>query len=120
MQTTFEQIIEAARRLSPEEIEKLGEWVRRQQAGVGSSENEKNSGFEEEIGKFKAAREWIEKHREEYLGQWVCLEGDELISHGFDAIKVHNEAKSKGIKAPFLEQIVEEPEYYGGGIELCQ
>lgn len=119
MQTTFEQIIEAARQLSPEEIEKLGEWARQQQI-VRSEANEKNAEVEEEIRKYKAATKWIDEHRQEYLGQWVCLDGEVLISRGTDAVEVHKEAKAKGIEIPFVVQIVEEPEYYAGGIEICR
>lgn len=119
MQTTYEQVIEAARQLSPEEIEKLGEWARRQQSAPQGS-NGKNAEVEEEIRKYKLATEWIAEHREEYLGQWVCLDGDNLISHGEDAVEVHAEAKGIGIKIPFVVQVIEEPEYYGGGIEICR
>ena len=34
-------------------------------------------------------RAWIEAHRDEYLGQWVALDGDRLIAHGSDAKKVY-------------------------------
>ncbi len=119
MQTTYEQIIEAARRLSPEEIEKLGEWAREQQS-TRREADEKNTEVEEEVRKFNLAREWIKEHQQEYLGQWVCLDGDVLISHGEDGLKVHREAKTKGIKAPFLEHIIEEPEAYLGGWEACR
>ena len=119
MQTTFEQIIEAARQLSTEEIEKLGEWARQQQI-VRSRANEKSLEVKEEVRKYKLAKKWIAEHKKEYLGQWVCLEGDELIGYGTDAIEVHNQAKAKGIKAPFLEQIVDEPEFFSDGWERCQ
>jgi len=119
MQTTYEQVIEAARQLSPEEIEKLGEWARQQQSAAQEA-NGKDAAVEEEIRKYKLATRWIGEHRKEYLGQWVCLDGDVLISHGGDAVKVHAQAKAKGIKAPFLEHIVEEPEAYLGGWEACR
>lgn len=119
MQTNYEQIIEAARRLSPEEIEKLGEWAREQHS-ASQETNGKNAEVEEEVRKYKLAREWIDENRQEYLGQWVCLDGDVLISYGEDGVKVHREAKAKGIEVPFVVQIVEEPKYYGGGIEICR
>lgn len=48
---------------------------------------------------------WIDEHREEYLGQWVALSGDRLISHGTDAREVANAARAAGIEIPFLAQI---------------
>ncbi len=120
MQTTFEQIIEAARHLSPEEIRKLGEWVREQQELQNAESDGGRTELEEELQKYKLATKWIDEHRREYLGQWVCLDGEELISHGEDGVEVHREAKAKGIEVPFVVQIVEEPKYYGGGIERCQ
>ncbi|MGI8669439.1 MAG: hypothetical protein ACR2J3_06250 [Aridibacter sp.] len=119
MQTNYEQIIEAARRLSPEEIEKLGEWARRQRF-VRRESVEKNTDVEEEVRKFNLAMKWIADNKKEYLGKWVCLDGDELISYGSDAVEVDKEARAKGIKAPFVVEIIEEPEYYGGGIEMCR
>lgn len=49
--------------------------------------------------------QWINEHREEYLGQWVALSGDLLISHGNDAREVANAARTAGIETPFLAQV---------------
>ncbi len=65
MQTNYEQINEAARGLSPEEIEKLGEWARRQQS-VRRKSVEKNAEVEEEVRKFNLAMKWIREHREKF------------------------------------------------------
>lgn len=48
------------------------------------------------------------------MNQWVCLEGDELIAHGTDALEADRQAREAGIKAPFLEHIVEEKYPFGG------
>lgn len=60
---------------------------------------------------------WIAENRDQYLGQWVCLDGDELVSYGEDAIKVHREAKNKGIEIPFVSQVREEETHYMGSFE---
>ena len=119
MQATSEQIIEAARQLSTEEIEKLSEWVHQQQI-VRYKANEQSLKVKDEVRKFNLALKWIVEHKQKYLGQWVCLDGDELNSYGSNAIEVHNEAKTKGIKAPFLERIIDEPEFYSGEIQMCK
>ncbi|MEW6131053.1 MAG: hypothetical protein AB1757_28745 [Acidobacteriota bacterium] len=119
MQTTLEQIIEAASRLSPEEIHKLGEWVREKES-QNSESNGKPPEVEEEVRKFNLAMKWIRENRDEYLGKWVCLDGDRLISSGEDAVKVYHEAIAKGIEIPFVNEVREEAEAYLGGWEGCQ
>ena len=37
-----------------------------------------------------------------YLGQWVALEGSEVVAHGTDGKAVYERARSKGIPSPFL------------------
>lgn len=119
MQTTYEQIIEAARQLSPEEIEKLGEWARRQQSAPQESKG-KDAEVEEEVRKFNLSMKWIVENRQEYLGKWVCLDGDRLISSGKDSERVYEDALKEGIKAPFLEFVKEEETHYMGGWEACR
>ena len=35
-------------------------------------------------------------------GQWVVLEGEEIIAHGHDLLQVDAEARARGIKIPYL------------------
>ncbi len=58
---------------------------------------------------------WIEEHRDEYLGQWVALDGNRLLAHGTDAKEVYQQAKAKGVKAPLLEQVMPSLEPYMSG-----
>lgn len=37
-------------------------------------------------------RGWIESHRDEYLDQWVALDGDRLLAHG-------------GVVVPYVERV---------------
>lgn len=119
MQTTFEKVIETASSLSPEEIHKLGEWVREKERQTNRT-NGRNEKIEEEIGKFNLAMKWIADNKKEYLGKWVCLDGNDLISYGEDAVKVYNEAIAKGIEIPFVNEVREEETAYLGGWEACQ
>jgi hypothetical protein len=75
---------------------------------------EKDKKLKAELELYKKAKDWIEQHREEYLNQWVCLEGDQLISHGIDGMEVHRQAKEAGIDAPFMVKIVDEPKNFVG------
>lgn len=59
---------------------------------------------------------WIKRHRDEYMNQWVALDGDKLLAHGTDAREVYLAARATGVYAPFLEQITPKPEgaFMGG------
>lgn len=59
--------------------------------------------------------DWIAQHRNEYLGQWVILDGDRLISHGDDPQSLLKNARSAGIERPLVVRIEEEPAAYVGG-----
>ena len=119
MQTTYEEVIEAASRLSSEEIHKLGEWIREKES-QNVKTNGKNAEVEEEVRKFNLAMKWIRENRDEYLGKWVCLDSDRLISFGEDAVKVYDEAIAKGIEIPFVNEVREEETAYLGGWEACR
>lgn len=60
-------------------------------------------------------RAWIEAHREEYLDQWVALDGDRLLAHGADAKRVYAEAREQGITSPYLERVSPKQEAFIGG-----
>ena len=53
--------------------------------------------------------EWLHAHAHEYPGQWVALQGEELISHGPKARIVLAEARRKGIQHPLLHHVPDEP-----------
>jgi hypothetical protein len=37
-----------------------------------------------------------------FAGQWVALEGEEIISHGPDPVAVANQARARGITTPYI------------------
>ncbi|MGI8670578.1 MAG: hypothetical protein ACR2J3_12165 [Aridibacter sp.] len=119
MQTTYEKALEIVSSLPPSDLQKLGQWIQTKQNRENNGDA-KSEQVKEEIQKYKLAKKWIAEHKKEYLGQWVCLDGDDLISFGSDAIEVDKEARAKGIKAPFLERIIEEPKFYSDGWEMCR
>lgn len=133
--TTLEQVIAIVEALPLEDRRSLRRWLQEQErphaassASAALAKPPDNSArlaataplhsaetVEQQLERFRQALKWIDEHRTEYLGQWVALEGDRLISHGLDALQVHREAKAAGIAAPFLERIVAEAEPYWGG-----
>lgn len=49
--------------------------------------------------------EWWSTHQDElrqYAGEWVVLEGEEIITHGLDLSVVVAEARVRGIAAPYV------------------
>ena len=49
---------------------------------------------------------WRRSHSEllqdRYAGDWLVVEGEEIVAHGRDAIEVVREARSKGVAVPYL------------------
>jgi len=54
-------------------------------------------------------QEWLKAHSQEYSGQWVALDGVDLLSHGSDARRVRDEARAKGVQTPLMVHIPDEP-----------
>jgi hypothetical protein len=49
--------------------------------------------------------EWRRTHREvlrNFAGQWVVLEGEQIVTHGKDPQQVVVEARAKGIRVPYI------------------
>ena len=58
---------------------------------------------------------WIKEHRKEYAGQWVALDGDQLLSHGTDAHRVFADAR-RLVASPFFAHLEPENEaHFIGG-----
>lgn len=111
MTPDFEQIIESIQQLPPVEQEKVWHWLEEKR-----KPRRVNGNWRERAEKFRLALGWIDAHRAEFLGKWVCLDGETLISYGDDAKEVYREAKAKGIEIPFIEQVREEESapFWGG------
>ncbi len=112
MQQTANKVIETIRALPIQEKAKVYEWLdgeKRESAQTMRTRENVN----EQLERFRKAQGWVLKNRDEYMNQWVCLDGDKLIAHGSDALEVHRQAKEAGIEIPYLEQIVEESDWGG-------
>ncbi|MCI0663336.1 MAG: hypothetical protein L0220_19910 [Acidobacteria bacterium] len=58
-----------------------------------------------------ASLRWLNEHRDEYIGLWIALDGNQLLAHGIDLLSVATEARAKGVKYPLLHFVEPEPEY---------
>ncbi|MEZ5426015.1 MAG: DUF5678 domain-containing protein [Pyrinomonadaceae bacterium] len=104
------EIIEAIHNLPKGEREKIREILAEEE----KLQVDKDKEVQEQIARYKKARNWINEHSEEYMNQWVCLDGDKLIAFGTDGVEVHRKAKEAGIETPFLHHIVDESLPFGG------
>jgi hypothetical protein len=78
-----------------------------QQAGVLPQKNAEPKTQIKRVKPIDLSREiqWLNEHRHEYIGQWVALDGDRLISHGATAREVYAAAREAGVKSPLVEYI---------------
>ncbi len=121
--TTLEQTIETIKAMPPADRRQLREWLQVQERpqeeldaapppAATTTPVAQAETVEQQIARFRKAMDWIHDHRAEYLGQWVVLVGDRLISHGFDSRQVDQAAKAAGIEVPFIALVGEEPEAF--------
>ncbi|HVF26666.1 MAG TPA: DUF5678 domain-containing protein [Pyrinomonadaceae bacterium] len=100
---TLEQLIEEARRLPPAEKRRLRDALDRELQSAPTYRTHERE------------RAWIEANRDEYLGQWVALDGDKLLAHGHDAREVADAARAAGMTVPFVVRVESKMEAYWGG-----
>ena len=116
--TTLEQVIETVGTLPLEDRRRLLRHLQQQERPIAASSvvaAPTGETVEQQLERFRKAMKWIDEHRAEYLGQWVALEGDRLISHGPDVLLVDAAARAAGIASPFLEQVREAEKPFCGG-----
>ncbi len=113
MQTNLEQIKQVVSQLPTEEFEKFDEWYEAEKLNKSKDEaKEKLKKYQ--VERYKKARKWLDEHAAEYMNQWVCLEGDQLIAHSADGRDLYQKAKDAGIEIPFIHHIVDESMPFGG------
>lgn len=103
MSPTFDKIIEEVRTLTADEQRRLRDVL----------DHELRSSPAHLM--HERERAWVAAHRDEYLGQWVALDGDRLLAHGANGREVYLAARAMGIRAPFVEQILPSLEPYISG-----
>ena len=96
---SFAQAVEVVKTLPAIDKRRLQQWlIEDEQTQPGASSN----------GEIKLAypreREmgWLSQHEAKYVGQWLALDGDRLVSYGTDLHKVFAEALAQGVADPFM------------------
>lgn len=104
---SIQEVLNSLPEMSHDELEKIHAMAERLLAkGQATDGNQART---------NSALEWIEAHRDEYIGQWVALDGNELLANGEDARTVADVARSKGCERPFLARIKAKDELPFGG-----
>jgi hypothetical protein len=118
--SNFEQVLAAARQLPLDEQQKLAKSLLELEQPHPQPKKKLGRRVPPPVPSKDRTREarWLVEHSKEYAGQWVALEGDQLIAHSFNADEVFAAADASGIDRPVFVQ-VEDPDglpFAGGGV----
>lgn len=58
---------------------------------------------------------WLKENGSKFVDEWVALDGDQLISHGFDAKAVYDEARAAGVVRPYFVRVTAPDDLPWGG-----
>ena len=58
---------------------------------------------------------WLARHGGEFSGQWVAINGSELVAHGRDAVAVRDAARAAGVARPLLAHVSDDSSLEFGG-----
>ncbi len=97
----YEQVLEAVRTLSPEEVQKLVQQINAEQPPPSAAAASTNGTTAMKHSREREMR-WLSEHEAEYAGQWLALDGDRLVSRGEDMKAVFAEAEAQGVGNPFM------------------
>ena len=104
---TLQEVLQQAKTLPLDEQVTLAEFLLEQAKQDAQSVSKPSAQIDEKVFERpdmvrKREQEWLRENWREYLGQWVAIEGDKLISHSEDGRQVFAAARAAGIKVPFV------------------
>ncbi len=105
----FEQVLAAVRQLPIEEQRKLSALLAEETKPQVKKPLGRRAPLPVPHKDRRREYEWLAEHSRDYAGQWVALEGKQLIAHSFQANDVFKAADEAGIERPFLVR-VEDPD----------
>ena len=110
---TYEQVLSQVKALPPEDAAKLRAYLNAQSDQDRAIETTREWARAASRRHLSAEYQWIEAHRNDYVGQWVALKGDQLISSGPHGVEVMKAARDAGHPDAFFKLIlsVEEEKY---------
>jgi hypothetical protein len=107
--TTLESLKQQAIQLTLMEQDALLQFLQEQQAKdeqqrANGSASTNGSSSQTNASRLRESK-WLSENWVAYLGQFVCLEGNQLISSGTDPHQVYAQAKAAGIASPFMARV---------------
>lgn len=93
---TFEQVLSQVKALPPEDAAKLRDYLNAQIQQDEAVEEARALARAASKRNLSGEHQWLEEHGHEYIGQWVALKGNQLISHGARGKDVHAAAVVAG------------------------
>jgi hypothetical protein len=103
MTLSVDQILKSIAQLPAAERERIRRWLEEKRATNGAGH-----GSQAHANRSAKSVRWLHENRENYLGQWVALDGDRLIANGPTAKEVYSKAKAKGVVIPFVELVTDQ------------
>ncbi|MGE0129390.1 MAG: hypothetical protein AB7U82_15035 [Blastocatellales bacterium] len=99
---TFEQALSQVKALSPEDTDRLRDYLNAQHQQDEAAEKARALAHAASLRDLSAEYRWIEEHRDEYVGQWVALKGDQLISSSLRGKEAYDAAVVAGHPDAFM------------------
>lgn len=72
---------------------------------IAIPEDATDTGRPRSAGHRRVEQEWRRSHPDvllDYAGQWVILEGEEIVGHGKDPVKLVERAREAGVEVPYI------------------
>lgn len=108
---TFENVLKVVQALPPQDQRRLRQWLdeqEQQQSSQSSNGETKPTSYRER------EMRWLAEHEAEYVGQWIALDGDRLLSQGTDPHAVRRAARATGVENPFVVFAEDPDEFFSG------
>jgi hypothetical protein len=99
---SVDQIIRSIEQLPPTEQERIRRWL--DEKGLSNGEGDASQA---NANRSAESLKWLDENRDQYLGQWVALDGPRLIASGSTAQEVYAKAKAEGVEIPFVELVTD-------------
>ena len=103
MSPSFDEIIKSIEQLQAPEQERIRRWLN--EKGATNGEGQSSQAHANRSAK---SAQMVARKRENYPGQWVALDGDQLIANGPTAKEVYSKAKAEGFEIPFIELVTDQ------------
>ena len=94
---TLERVAADAKSLTLEEQRQLRRLLEEEEAKALAPLSSPN--------RFAQEMAWVQVHRAEFAGQWVALDGEQLLAYGTDAREVFAAARESGVHEPLVLKI---------------